>query len=189
MNRWNLLLPGSKDGVYSIVAWPVTQKVPIEVQRGVTLDASGLAICAGMPGTCGSADKPDDPIDLAFSPAPGEPLRLGLVSADGATKVYAKTVPVSLRGEDRGCTVDATLLTPGAELVLIEGSGFPANSEVTADTNSEGERHGGKGKVDADGRYVTAILPAKQGVKAGTAKVNLNSAKCSPSVTFAWGRR
>jgi hypothetical protein len=178
-----------KDGVYSILAWPVTQRLPIEVQKGVTLDASGLAICAGIPGTCGSADKPDDPIDLAVSPAPGEPLRLALVSVDGATKVFAKTVPVPLLGEDRGCTVEATILTPAAELVLIEGSGFSANGDITMDSSSEGERHGGKRKADPDGRYVTAILPAKQGVKAGTAKVTLKSADCSPTVTFAWGRR
>jgi hypothetical protein len=175
------------DGVYSIVAWPVTQRLPSEVQRGVTLDASGLAICAGTPETC-SGDKPDDPIDLAFSPAPGEPLRLGLVSAGGATKVFAKMVPIPLRGEDRGCAAEATLLMPGAALVLIEGSGFLPNGDVTMDSRSEGERHGGKGKVDADGKYVTAILPAKQGVKGGTAKVTLKSAQCSPSVTFAWGR-
>jgi hypothetical protein len=76
-----------KAAVYSIVAWPVTQKGPSEVLKGVTLDESGLAICAGASGTCGSADKPNDPIDLNLTAIPGEPVRLGLVSADGATKV------------------------------------------------------------------------------------------------------
>lgn len=89
-------------------------------------------------------DKPSDPIDLVSRPAAGEPLRFGLVSEDGATKVFAKIVPVALRGEDRGCTVEGTLLTPAAELVLIEGSGFPANSELKVDSDSEGERHSGK---------------------------------------------
>lgn len=115
-----------KDGIYAIVAWPATQQGPSEVLTGVTLDASGLAICAGTPGTCGSGNKPNDPIDLALQPAPGEPVRLGLVSAGGATKVYARLVPVPLRGEDRGCSVEGVWLTPGAELVLIEASGFPA---------------------------------------------------------------
>lgn len=177
----------AKDEIYSIVAWPVTQKQPVEVQRGVTLDASGLAICAGTSNTC-RGDKPNDPIDLVFQPVPGEPVRLGLVSASGAIKVFAKIVPVPLRGEDRGCMVEGVLLTPGAELVLIEGSGFPANSELTMDSNSEGERHGQKSKADADGRYATAILPYKQGVPAGTLRVELKSAKCSPSVAIPWGR-
>jgi len=177
----------AKDEIYSIVAWPVTQKQPVEVQTGVTLDASGLAICAGTSNTC-RGDKPDDPIDLVFQPVPGEPVRLGLVSASGV-KVFAKIVPVPLRGEDRGCTVEGVLLTPGSELVLIEGSGFPANSELNMESNSEGERHGQKSKTDADGRYASAILPYKQGVAAGTLKVDLKSAKCSPSVAIPWGRR
>lgn len=175
----------AKDGNYSIVAWPVTQKQPVEVQKGVTLDASGLAICAGTPTTC-RGDKPNDPIDLVFHPVPGEPVRLGLVSASGAIKVFAKIVPVPLRGEDRGCTVEGVLLTPGSELVLIGGSGFPPNSELTMDSDSEGERHTQKVKADADGRYASAMLPYKQGVAAGTLKVGLKSAKCSPSVGIPW---
>jgi hypothetical protein len=178
-----------KEGIYSIVAWPVTQRGPAAVLIGVTLDASGVAVCAGKPGTCGSADKPDDPIDLVFRPAPGEPVRLGLVSADGATKVFAKAVPVPLRGEDQGCTVEVTLLTPGAELVLIEGDGFPAGREIAMDSKSDPERQGGKGKTDADGRYASALLPYLQGVAGGTTEVTLKAGKCAPSVNFNWGRR
>ncbi len=177
----------AKDGIYSIVTWSVTQKGPSQTLAGVTLDASGLAICAGTPGTCGG-DKPNDPIDLTVQPVPGEPLRLGLVSQDGATKVFAKVVPIPLRGEDRGCAVEGVLLTPGAELVLIEGSGFPPNGEVEMDSDSEGERHGERKKADADGRYVSAMLPYKQGASRGTLKVALKSAGCSPSVKVPWGR-
>lgn len=97
-----------------------------------------------------------------MTPIAGEPVRLGLVSADGATKAFGKLVPVPLRGEDKGCVVSATLLTAAAELVLIEGYGFPANSEIITDSDSEGERHRERGKVDGDGRYVSAVLPYKQ---------------------------
>lgn len=152
------------------------------------MDASGLAICAGTPGTCGSADKPNDPIDLILQPNAGEPVRLGLVSADGATKVFAKVVPIPLRGEDKACSVEATLLTPGAELVLIAGSGFQSNGDLTMESVSEGERHSSKGKADANGRYVSAILPYKQGVGSGIAKVNLKASGCIPSVSVPWGR-
>jgi len=178
----------AKDRIYSIVQWPVTAKEPLEIVQGVTLDASGQAICAGTPATC-SGDQPDDPIDISSQPVPGEPLRLGLVSADGAIKVLAKVVPVPLRGEDRGCTVEGVLLTPGSELVLIVGSGFPANSELTMDSGSEGERHTKQSKADQNGSYTIAIAPYKQGVVRGTVKVTLKSAACSPSVRVPWGRR
>jgi hypothetical protein len=177
-----------KESIYSLVQWPVTQKGPSAVLNGVTLDASGLAVCAGRPGTCGTADKPDDPIDLVSRPVPGEPVRFGLISADGATKVFAKVVPVPLRGEDQGCSVEATLLTPGAELVLIAGSGFPSNSEIRMDSKSDDERHGGKGKTDADGRYMSSLLPYRQGLASGKTEVTLKAGKCAPSVSVPWGR-
>jgi hypothetical protein len=60
-------------------------------------------------------------------------------------------VPIPLQGEDKGCTVQGILLTPGSELVLIEGAGFPAASELTMDSSSEGEKHGEKTKTDAEG--------------------------------------
>jgi hypothetical protein len=177
-----------RDKIYAIVTWPVTQKEPSTITSGVTLDASGQAVCAGTPNTC-SGDQPDDPIDIATQPVPGEPLRLGLVSADGDIKVFAKVVPVPLRGEDRGCSIEGVLLTPGSELVLVAGSGFPANSELSMESDSEGERHNATVKADPAGRYTTAIGPYKQGVLRGTLKVSLKSTGCSPSVRIPWGRR
>ena len=102
-----------KDTIWSLIAWPVTQKSPSTVLQGITLDDSGLAVCAGTRGTCGSSAKPNDPIDLPTRPVPGEPVRLALVSTDRKIKVFAKTVPVPLRGEDKTCAVEATVLMPG----------------------------------------------------------------------------
>ena len=188
--RFRLYAKGiSKDQIYSIMAWPVTQKQPSESLQGVTLDESGLAICAGSAGTCGTSDKPNDPIDLVTQPAPGEPVRLALISADGATKVFAKVVPVPIRGEDRGCAVEGVLLAPGAALVLVDGSGFPANTELKMESNSEDERHNEKGTVDSEGRYSISIPPHTQGTPQGILKVTLKSARCSPSINIPWGRR
>lgn len=187
--RFRLMAEGiPKDAVYTLIMWSVTQKGPTEALKGITIDASGLAICAGTPGTCGSPEKPNDPIDLVLQAAPGEPVRVALISADGLTKVFAKLVPIPWCGEDRGCSVEAVLLTPGAELVLIVGSGFLPNSDVAMDSVSEGERHGDKVKTDATGRYTTAILPYRQGVARGTTKVILKTAQCAPTVEFSWGR-
>jgi len=174
---------------YALITWPVTQRGPINALDGISIDSEGLAVCAGTAGTCGTPDKPNDPIDVTINPVAGEPLRLGLVGSDQKTRVFARIVPVPIRGEDRGCSVEATLLTPGAELVLIEGNGFAENSEVTMDANSEGEKHGGKLARGSDGKILTALLPYKQGLTRGTAKVTLKSAACSPSLSFSWGRR
>jgi len=177
------------DVVFTLIAWPVTQRQPSEVLRGVTFNETGLAVCAGRPGTCGDPAKPNDPIDLPFRAVPGEPVRLGVVSQDGALKAFAKIVPLPLQGDDKSCQVSATLLTPGAELVFIEGTGFAPNTELTMASDSEGEKHDAKGKVDAQGRYVSALMPYKLGLSRGTLNVRLKAIACSPAVSVPWGKR
>jgi hypothetical protein len=177
-------LPAGK--TYSLVSWPITEKNPVTVMDGVTVDSSGIAICAGTANTC-KGDKPNDPIDLVLRPISGEPVRLGLVSDDGAVKVFAKTVPIPLRGTDHGCTIDAVLLTPEAELVWIEGSGFMPNSNLTVSSSSAGEVRGDDKIANADGSYRTAILPYVEGLSHGVVTASLKSAKCSPSVKIPWG--
>ena len=176
-----------RDQHYSLVSWPVTQREPGVLLSGVTVDGSGLAICAGKPGDCGLPDKPDDPIDLKINPVKGEPFRVALISPDGKTKAFAKAVPIPNQATDGGCSLQATLLLPGAVEVAIEGSGFAPNADLTLETNSSGERQSKKAKADSDGTYYSAILPYKQGESRGTAEVKIKSSSCSPAVSFDWG--
>jgi len=177
-----------KEAIYSLVSWPVTAKGPAVTIQGVTLNEAGMAICSGKPGNC-SGQRPNEPVDLVAHPVPGEPLRVGLVSIDGLIKAFVKTVPVPLRAEDHGCRVDATILTPGSELVWLEGSGFPAGGELAFDSDSEGDRQNRKVKADAEGRYFTAMLPYKQGLQSGTLRVTLKYGSCAPTVKVPWGKR
>jgi hypothetical protein len=174
--------------LFTLLAWPVTQRGPAEVLRGVTFNDAGVAVCTGRAGTCGDPAKPDDPIEIPFRPVPGEPVRVGVVSHDGAVEAFAKIVPLPLQGEDKGCQVSAALLTAGAELVFVEGTGFTPNTELSMVTNSEGEKHDVKGKVDSQGRYISALLPYKQGLTRGTANIRLKGKACSPSVDVSWGK-
>jgi hypothetical protein len=177
-------LPAGK--TYSLVSWTITEKNPVTLMDGVTVDASGLAICAGTPGTC-KGDKADDPIDLVLRPIAGEPVRLALISSDQSIKVLANTVPIPLRGADQGCTLDAVLLSPGAEVVWIEAAGFIPKGTITVRSSSEGELRGDDKKANADGSFRTAILPYVEGLSHGVVTVTLKSGKCSPSVKIPWG--
>lgn len=188
--RYALRATGIRSGtVFTLMSWPVTQRGPAEVLQGVTFDDKGMAICAGRAGTCGNPAFPNDPIHIPFRAVPGEPVRLAIVSSDGLIKAFAKIVPLPLQGENKGCRVSATLLTPGAELLFIEGTGFTPNAELTMSTESEGEKHDLKGKDDAQGRFISALLPFKQGLTRGTVKILLNGGGCSPAVSVPWGKR
>lgn len=193
-SRFRLYATGVPKGtVFSLIAWPITQRGPSEVMEGIILneksgdengrDDNGMALCPGQPDTCGTPDQPNQPLEIPWSRMPGEPVRLGLMSADGALKLYAKLVAVPLRGEDQGCIVEATLLTPGAEMIVVEGTGFPAASEITMDSGAQKEPRVVKGRADSSGRYLGAVLPYKQGSPSGALNVTLKSSKCSPTVT------
>jgi hypothetical protein len=187
--RYGLRAMGIPDGsVFTLMSWPVTQREPAQVLQGVTFNGEGVAVCAGRPGTCGDPATPNDPIHIPFRPVPGEPIRLAVVSSDGSMKAFAKIVPLPLQGEDKACRVNASLLTPGAELLFIEGTGLAANSELTMRTDSEGERHDFKGKADAQGRFTSALLPHKQGLTHGTVNILLKGSTCSPAVSVPWGK-
>jgi len=129
------------------------------------------------------------PVDLATQPVLGEPLGAGLVSAGGSIRALVKTVPIPLRSQDGGCSIDATLLTPGAELVWIEASGFPAGREATFDSDSDGERQTKQVRVDADGTYSNGdtALQTRAAVRhyQGHSEIDGLFANCQ----FALGRR
>jgi len=177
------------DNRYSLLSWPVTQKGPSEALTGVTLAESGLAICAGLPETCGTPDKPNDPIELTLSPAKSEPLRVALVSTgEQKSRAFLKIVPIPNEANDKACRIESVLLTPGGELVAIQANGFQPNAELTVDTDSGDERQGGKGKAEADGTYFAVVMPYKKGAQRGTTNLRIKSAACSPALTFNWGK-
>jgi hypothetical protein len=178
-----------RPGNYVVVEWPVTQAKPSENLRGVTLDASGMAICAGSPGACGTPSKPNDPIDFIITRIPGEPFRLGLISStDPKTKAFLNMVPIPNESTDEQCRIDSVLLTPGGEAVAIEGSGFAPSAELSIETSSGNEHHTGKATAEADGTYFSVVLPYRAGVQNGTTQVKFKSPACTPVLSFSWGK-
>lgn len=175
--------------LYNIVAWSVNQPRPVEVVKGVALDATGRAICPGQIGTCGTSTTPDAPTELGINVAPGRPVRVGLVSQDGSVGAYTKTVPMPIRGVDRGCTLEAVMLTAEGRAAIVTGTGFAPSSPIEMQITNGGERNAGKTTVDASGSYAATVIPVKVGATFGTMEVRVTSAKCSPSVSFDWGTK
>jgi hypothetical protein len=187
---YNLYASGmSSNKLYNIVAWPVNQPRAVEVVKGVGLDAVGLAICPGQLGSCGDVTKPNQPTNLSLTIAPGRPLRVGLVAQDESERAFMKSIPMPILGADKNCKLEAITLTMSAAAVLLEGSGFPPNSDIEMQlVNSANPTPTlGKGKVEANGVYSAAIVPLVDGVTNGSMKVSVKSAACNPSLSFEWG--
>jgi len=176
-----------KDKVYDLLATSFDLQ-PTPSLTGITLDATGQAICAGRQDTCGDPQKPNDPVNLVVLAARGEPKRFSLVSEDGQAKAFVSVVPFPIIETDRGCAAEAILLLADAGAVLIHGSGFGPNTAVHFVGDSGGEEQQGDFNVDADGSFYNGLLPYTNGKTTGATKVTLTSQSCSPSLTFKWGK-
>jgi len=175
---------------YVLMNWPVTQLKPIEVTRGVMLDKTGLAYCAGTQASCGTPSNPQGPVEIVVTPVPGEPLRAGLVSMDDPRiRALVKIVPIPNQTENRGCSLSSVLLTPQGALVIVEGRGFEPGRQITIESASGDERLTSTARAGEDGRYVYPILPFRKGLQSGTTAVQFKTPECTPSLTFEWGQR
>jgi hypothetical protein len=184
--RYRMMTSGlPKDKTYSLVMWQ-TGGQPQGVMGGVTIDASGTAICSGRAGMC-RGDKPDDPVDLAMQAGLGEVKRVALIATDKGAQAFAIVVFFPNRATDAGCTLEETLVTPKAEAAMLSATGFKPGVALDIEMNSEGEIQHPSGKTDANGTYEWVVLPFKKGLTKGRARVSVHSENCNPALSFAWG--
>jgi hypothetical protein len=173
---------------YTIVTWPANRLKPQAGMTGVTLDASGLAVCAGVPETC-KGDGPNSPIHMQFSPVKSEPVRLSLVSDDEMhLRAFISLVPIPNRVTDKKCSLEEVMLAPLSSLVALEGSGYEPNSDIQFFSESEGEHHDGQLKSDTDGNIYFAAGLGVKGKEKGVTKVSVVSHGCSLSLSIPWGK-
>jgi hypothetical protein len=186
--KYNLYVSGlPTDQLYTLMTWPVGQPKPAPMMQGLSIGKNGIVMCAGRtPEQCGDPSQKDDPVDLAFNPAKGEPYRLALVAGDDRAAIVI--VPDPITGKDKGCTLSVERLLPHFELAYFTGSGFPVNSDASFDSQSYGEKHPVKAKVDSEGNLQFALMPFVSGEKTGTTTVQAVGIGCSPSIKFEWGQ-
>lgn len=186
--RYRLYLRGAAFGAkFDLTQWTSVEPRDRTVLRGITLDPTGLAICAGRPGTCGSAQHPNDPVELAVTAALGEMIRFTLSSPDGKLHAMAIAVPFQVAGNDRGCRIEILRYGPVANALAIRGTGFGAGAKLEVKLDSAGEVHSNAATADAKGMYTAAVTPAVNGVAGGTFRIWMTGPKCSPSAAIAWG--
>lgn len=176
-----------RDQTYTLMSWPISQPQAVVAGEGVSLNEAGIPVCTNAPGACKS-EKPNEPINLAIPRTlPGEPVRLGLISHDGKIKMFARLIPEPLANTDRGCTLNAIVLEPNAEILWFEASGFAANAPITIDSVSGKEARNQSQTADANGNYTMVDLPFVGKKKKGTVTLTIRSTGCAPTVTVPWG--
>ena len=81
------------------------------------------------------------------------------------------------------------MLTQTGVAALIQGYGFPPNSEIDMQLVNGSRSDAGKTRVDEKGTYSATVMPISEGVSEGTIKVNVTSPQCSPSLSFNWSAK
>jgi hypothetical protein len=204
--RYNIYVKGvPPDTIFRQLQWPVDRDKPIGGFTGITLNPEGLMICAGhTPEQCHNGTAFDAPVQFTrMKPLRGEPMRSIFIAPN--LKIPISMVPDPIQSEDKGCKLSAVRLTGKFELALIEGSGFPSNSNVHLHrTNADGKSIvaviGDDGmpfalftapdlvlKSDSSGAIQTVAPNNTSNFASGKDTVEVTGPGCNPKVTYDWG--
>lgn len=187
-----------------LLRWPLNQNVT-PVMDGIVLDVSGMAVCAApAPAANAGAEAPvatppsaiacskamqvNAPLEVTTTAAKGEAVRVALVSEDKKSGAAASAVPFPLAADDKGCKLQVLLGSKDAELVLIIGEGFKASESSTMGSETFGVKGTLGAKPDAQGHFATAMTPYLQGHDSGDTVIFYQSASCTPTLSFHWGK-
>ena len=157
-----------------------------------------------FPPDCSATMQPHQPVEIQATVAPGEAVRVALLTMDRKRGAAASTIPFPLANVDKGCRLQVILGMKNAALVLIDGTGFPANTALTLDAITGDTTRPLHLKTSAEGRIIFPLLAGAKGETSGETTVRfagvnrpptLNTPTaavpptpdCAPSVTYHWG--
>jgi hypothetical protein len=119
--------------------------------------------------------------------AKGEPVRFVLRTQDSTTMIGGTLVPFPIESADKSCRLRALLADPDANSVLLYADGFPANSVLTVQSDSQGATHQRTIYADAKGHGSAIDALHVKGVDSGTATETIRANGCTVSVSVPWG--
>jgi hypothetical protein len=185
--QYHIFVKGAPaDVLFQEVEWPVSYDKPSVALEGIGIGKDGILMCAGRtPEQCGDAKKPDDPIEFITTPRKGEPTRLAFIAS--TVKIGIVIVPDPVEASDKGCSLSAVRLTPKFELAFLSGSGYPPNTDVHYRVSSE-MTSDSVIKSDASGTIRVSVVPYAGKKSNGKMTVRITETKCSPEVSYDWGK-
>lgn len=159
---------------------------------------------ANAPPSCATTMQPQQPLEIHTTAAQGEAVRVALLATDRKHGAAASIIPFPIVNADKGCQLQVILGTKNAALVLIEGSGFPPNTDLDLDTITSGATNTLHARSNAEGRTIVPVLVGVKPQTTGETTVRYAGANrapslqnsttaatpaaaCAPSVSFHWG--
>ena len=156
--------------------------------------------------SCAGTMKTNQPIVIRTVAAPGEPVRVALLSQTQARRGAATmAIPFPIEDASQGCKLQVILGMKDAEMVLVDGSGFPASATLKLTSITYGRIHHLNSMTSPQGKTIFALLPAVDGHPNGETEVRFDGVvqaptldptkkgpapnpTCRPEVSFHWGQ-
>jgi len=192
-----LYAPGLKaDQPYTLIRWQIgwdAKQPPMQpVEGDLYVNARGVVMCRKpsdeeMHKAAPDIDE-DARLNVIAAGAPGEPMRYALYSEKEAVVAMGRLIVNRFQADDKTCHVEAIRAMGGAEIVLVEGTGFTPKTTVELSRQTSGKPTTAKFKTDENGWLETVAILMEQGETHGTASITMKSDACAPSVSVQWGK-
>jgi len=177
-----------KDKHYALMRWPLAGSIEL-VRMGVTLDGEGRLVCAGKAeGECTVKEGESPVIEVSMSFARGETRRLALISEDKESKALASVMEFPIEGKDKGCTLEARLVTNDARVLMVHGMGFASNADLAMTSVSAGKPGGASWRANDKGEVNAIVETAVAGQESGDFSMHVKGPACDPEIALKWGR-
>jgi hypothetical protein len=131
------------------------------------------------PPSCATMMKPGQLVEIETTAAQGEAIRVALVTADRKRAAETSAIPFPIANEDKGCKLQVILSVKDAGLVLVDGTGFPANMLLKLVASEQGKSSGQTTvKFAGINREPTLDTPKEEATP---------NPECAPAVSYPWG--
>jgi hypothetical protein len=159
---------------------------------GFVVDSAGRVDCPAGPlapgDTCAHCTLPLDQIVLAATGyLTAEPYRLGLVSADAATAVYAEAFPFPMETRSDSLSLHLELARADGLQFAVVGEGYPPGQEIGVTLRSDDRSTGYKMTVPVEGRFRIVVYPQVAGKRSGFASITVEHGKRRLTLDWPWG--
>jgi hypothetical protein len=179
-----------QDATYTMEFWPVGGQVHSfqTIASGLKINSEGFVVCSPTM-ACGDKNQAEYALEVAMRTYKGGTLRFVLTSEkDRKEFVTGIATPFPIRSTNNGCQLEIVRLSPKGEVLLLSGSGYPANQDIVIQGNSAGEDHMETVHTDAQGHFQSSELPFVTGKSSGSLDLRVTQgADCHPSISAEWG--
>jgi hypothetical protein len=156
------------------------------------------------PPSCATLMKAAEPVEIETTAAPGEVIRVALVTEDRKRAAEASAIPFPIENADKGCKLQVMLSVKDAGLVLLDGEGFPPNTPLKLEASTATSSRELHPRSNAEGKIMVPLLTGEQGKTSGVTTVKFTgisreptldtpkeeatqAPECAPSVSYPWG--